>query len=109
MSFGENEENQATICNWADQTFGKANVTSSYKRVLQEFEELQEAFHAPGIYNPGKLAAECADVLITLYRLAEVIGCDLHDEVDKKMRINRNRTWKSNGDGTGQHVRDAIE
>jgi len=29
---------------------------------------------------------------------------DLNEQVDAKMAINRTRTWKSAGDGTGGHI-----
>ncbi|UOF78800.1 hypothetical protein [Caudoviricetes sp.] len=49
---------------------------------------------------------ECADVLITLYRLVRCLtSTPLEDLVEQKMIINRARQWKSNGDGTGKHIR----
>jgi hypothetical protein len=56
-----------------------------------------------GKKEPDKIPAEAADVLIVLYGLAGMRGFDLHAEVDRKMKINRARTWVARGDGTGYH------
>jgi hypothetical protein len=53
-----------------------------------------------------KAPEEIADVVIVLYRLASRLGVDLHQEVEKKMAINRNREWKLDNSGHGYHVRD---
>jgi len=49
--------------------------------------------------------AEAADVLIVLFGVAGMRRFDLDAEVDKKMAINRARTWAPRGDGTGYHVK----
>lgn len=56
--------------------------------------------------NTDKIAAECADVLITLYRVAGLCNFDLLEEVDKKMDINYKRKWKLDGSGCGQHTEE---
>jgi NTP pyrophosphatase (non-canonical NTP hydrolase) len=58
--------------------------------------------------NSAKAASEIADVVIVLYRLAWRLGVDLHDEIDKKMAINRARQWKQDNTGHGYHVRDKV-
>lgn len=62
---------------------------------------------AGGTHEPAKVPSEAADVLVVLYGLAGLRGFDLHDGVDKKMKINRSRAWEAFGDGTGQHVAGA--
>jgi len=47
---------------------------------------------------------EAADVLVVLYHFAETLGMNLQEEVNRKMAINRQRRWKLDGTGTGQHV-----
>jgi hypothetical protein len=37
------------------------------------------------------------------------LGCDLGEEIDKKMMINRSREWKLDGSGHGYHVRKGSE
>lgn len=92
-------ETQKTIDDWANNTFGYIDINTSIDRMLQEVEELKLA-------TPEQVEEECADILITLYRVASAIGYDLHACVDHKMQINRGRKWKSNGDGTGQHIKE---
>jgi hypothetical protein len=54
--------------------------------------------------NSPDVPAEAADVLITLYVLAGYRGFHLDSAVDDKMKTNRSRRWKANGDGTGYHI-----
>ena len=104
------EENQRTISDWALDTFGKCSQYVAYDRTRKEFAELTDLLETFSYLTREQCAAkindvanECADVLITLYRLADVSGFDLHEAVDHKMKINRARKWKVNPDGTGQH------
>jgi NTP pyrophosphatase (non-canonical NTP hydrolase) len=98
-------ETQHTICSWADKTFGYAGYEASLRRMLKEIDELK-TLKFNEFKDADKIADECADVLITLYRIANVLNFDLHSCVDHKMEINRSRKWKSNGDGTGQHIKE---
>lgn len=98
-------ETQYTICDWANKTFGFAGLNASVERMLKEVEELK-AIKLTEMKDGEKIADECADILITLYRIADVLGYNLHATVDYKMEINRGRKWKSNGDGTGQHIKE---
>jgi hypothetical protein len=41
---------------------------------------------------------------VVLYHFAETFGVNLQEEVNRKMAINRQRKWKLDGTGTGQHV-----
>lgn len=40
---------------------------------------------------------------------AERLGVDLHAEIDRKMAVNRGRTWKRDSTGHGYHVRPEKE
>jgi hypothetical protein len=98
-------ETQSTISEWAETTFGYCKREAAINRMLQEVEELKKI----DLYNLdsfNKMSDECADILITLYRIADCYSFDLHKKVDHKMAINRGRKWKSNGDGTGQHIKE---
>ncbi len=55
--------------------------------------ELAEAFEAYRKKLPT-FGEELADVAIYLYGLAEILGCDLNDEIIKKVSKNRNRVYK---------------
>src|SRR4051794_8490622 len=97
------EENQATITEWIETTFGP--VGSNARTAARANEEMAELIKAVIIDDRHpKLAEEMADIVIVLYRLATHLGVDLMEEVNKKMIINRNREWKLDGSGCGYHI-----
>ena len=101
-------ENQYSISAWANLTFGPAS--SNARAAARANEEMAELLRAlTGDDNHPKAIEEAADVVIILYRLADRMGKDLHEEIDQKMRINRSREWKKTDDGHGYHVRDRKE
>jgi NTP pyrophosphatase (non-canonical NTP hydrolase) len=97
-------ENQKTISEWATKTFGYPTAERSIKRMLEEVDELKKVDVNDYRHSFDEVSNECADVLITLYQVANTFGFDLHVCVDHKMSINRNRKWKIAGDGTGRHI-----
>jgi NTP pyrophosphatase (non-canonical NTP hydrolase) len=101
-------ESQHTVADWCRKTFGVPKPLRSMNRLAEEFHELEVAFDSTDSTTPdlNKIAAEMADVLIVMYQLADVLGISLHDEVDKKMKINRARRWQLDGTGCGYHVQD---
>ena len=95
-------ETSNTIREWGDATFGAPqDLTVLVKRARLEMDELEQAIREGDHAEAGR---EAADVVILLHRLAAIAGMDLNDQVDAKMEINRARTWKVTGDGTGSHV-----
>jgi hypothetical protein len=64
----------------------------------------QEPLDATSYDKVKQARQECADVFITLCRIAETLGCDLMTEVAEKMAINRAREWVVDENGHGQHV-----
>lgn len=98
-------ENQISVSNWADETFGPAGSNARVAaRSNEEMAELLRALTADD--NHPKAAEEVADIVIVLYRLATRLGVDLHDEIDRKMAINRDRIWNLDNTGHGYHVRE---
>lgn len=98
-------ENQISVSTWADETFGPAGSNARVaSRSNEEMAELLRALTADD--NHPKAAEEVADIVIVLYRLATRLGVDLHDEIDRKMAINRTREWNLDKTGHGYHVRD---
>lgn len=96
-------ETQETITAWSRQTFGEAlSLATIAARANQEMAELIRKTTAPHT-DHAAIAEECADVLIVMYRLVEACGFDIHEEVNRKMEINRKRIWHLDGDGCGQH------
>lgn len=107
------KETQASIYQWAVETFGEAkSELHIYGRAKDEFQELEMAL-IDGVQlpdytfrNPERIVEEIADVVIVLSQIAERLGLDLGEAIDRKMAINREREWRTNGDGTGQHVEE---
>ena len=122
------KESQKSVGSWIEETFPGGDPKSPRKaiRALEEMLELCLVCGAntkmvyDAVYkvmqdnkikykserDPDKIPIEAADVLIVLYGLAHLTGFDIHDEVNKKMAINRSRKWKANGDGTGYHIKE---
>jgi len=101
---GMRMETQRTISDWAEATFGPASSNVRVAaRANEEMAELLRALSADD--NNPEAVEEAADVVIVLYRLASRMGTDLHEVIDKKMEINRRRTWKPFGDEHSYHVR----
>jgi NTP pyrophosphatase (non-canonical NTP hydrolase) len=100
-------ETSASIAAWADETFGPAkDLSVLIDRAQQEFAELTAAV-AAGENND--IAAEAADIVILLHRLAHLSGADLTAAVDAKMSINRSRQWVRAGNGVGRHIKPVTE
>ena len=95
-------ETSNSIREWGDTTFGAVrDLSALVARARGELDELDQAIKANDKPEIGK---EAADVVILIHRLVALAGMDLNEQVDAKMAINRARTWKAAGDGTGGHV-----
>lgn len=96
-------ENSATIAGWGDEAFGPvANLEALVDRAEHEMAELREAIAQQ--HAPEEIGLEAADVVILLHRLAGLLNMDLDQLVQRKMAVNRARSWTQSGDGTGRHV-----
>ena len=96
-------EDQKSITAWGEETFGPATGPEVLvARAMLEMQELVDAIRAG---DHAEAALEIADVFILLYRVATLCGFDANEAVNRKMRINRNRTWARKGDGTGSHIK----
>lgn len=98
------EESQSGVARWADETFGTS--TSNMRIAARANEEMAELLRALSTDdNNPKALEEIADVFIVLYRVAERLGGNIYDEIDRKMEINRQRVWQKDGSGHGYHVK----
>lgn len=80
------QETQATILDWADQTFGPAQ--SPLRVATRVHEELLELWKAVLTGQPAeKIREEAADVAICLYRLSSKLGADLDRRTQAAMMM----------------------
>jgi NTP pyrophosphatase (non-canonical NTP hydrolase) len=93
--------NQRKITDWATKNFGHTTPREVAIRGNKEMAELLSEFENRMV---DKIPAECADICIFLMQVCEKLGVDLLEEVDKKMDINEERTWRIAPDGSFQHV-----
>lgn len=102
QNYQPSTENQYTIATWARNTFGeKKSWQDALLKALkldEEYEEFRKEFvsshNPPSEEELSLIGFELADMLIVMYGLAECLDIDLQEYIDKKMEINRRRTWK---------------
>lgn len=97
-------ETFSSIIDWQNKTFGPMTVDRGFERATEEYIELIQEIGKPiEERDYRKMAMEAADVIIVLAGF--MAACGQWNAVDQKMAINRQRNWKTNGDGTGYHYR----
>lgn len=87
-------ETLESIIAWGDQTFGPCSQDRAIERAGEEWSEMEE--------DGADVPIEAADVIICLLRIPGIL-----DAINRKMMINRGRTWDIRPDGTGYHVKAA--
>lgn len=96
-------ETQQTIARWARDTFGEAK--SNLSVAIRANEEMAEMLACLNRNDDDQHAAEeAADVIITLCVMFERLGVDIVAEIDRKMKVNRERQWRLDGNGHGYHL-----
>jgi NTP pyrophosphatase (non-canonical NTP hydrolase) len=96
-------ESQHSIALWAEQTFGLSTQLRAATRMNEEVAELLAKMSNPSVSN-ASIIEEVADIQIVLFVLASRLHMDVQAEVEKKMKVNRERKWKLDGSGCGQHI-----
>ena len=84
--------------------FNVTDVPMEFCYLYGEVSEAYDAYHK----NKEDLGSELADVAIYLMGLSEILGFDLHDEIVKKMEINRKRKYVKKGN-TYERIENAEE
>lgn len=121
------DETQQTISTWAADTFGPCTLERAALRAVEEMVEFIEILQLQGLeflsmakvkkssilhdfelYQKPQLMKEAADIVVCLYRVADLLGQDLHKEIDRVMQINRGRQWVRDGKGCGYHVKSPV-
>lgn len=98
----EERETWQSISDWCGETFGPASPLRMAARANEEMAELIDKATQTDTYDESVLI-EAADVVICLARFPGI-----WDAVERKMAINRARTWRLTGEGTGYHVPAAL-
>jgi predicted house-cleaning noncanonical NTP pyrophosphatase (MazG superfamily) len=94
MGGKEMKETTKTIVEWQNETFGVPKFSEITKKLGNEIKEFLQS----------GATEEAADVVIMLCAYVNrTDGVDLWEEVEKKMAINRAKTWKKQKDWTWQH------
>jgi NTP pyrophosphatase (non-canonical NTP hydrolase) len=73
---------------------GLDSPEAQFQVVKEEVEELEAALN-----GRGSSQEEMADVLITVFVLAEIMGVDIHGEYVDKMEYNRKKSGKQDENG----------
>lgn len=69
----------------------KENIYKQFNFISGEVAEAFEAYHK-GFDTVGE---ELADVVIYIMGLCEILGINLKDEIENKIKINKNRVYKN--------------
>ena len=88
-----------SISDWCDETFGPATPVRMAARANEEMAELIDKATKAASMDDAAVTEEAADVVICLARFP-----GLWAAVERKMVVNRGRTWRLTGEGTGYHV-----
>ena len=83
------------------------NTTNVEKEFCLLYGEVAEAFQAYKFESKANLGAELADVGIYLLGLSEILGIDLEQEIQQKMRRNAKRHYEKTP--TGFHKEENEE
>lgn len=83
---------------WENKLRKGFNTTNVEKEFCCLYGEVGEAYEA---YRKKKddLGEELADIAIYLLALSKMLGISLKDEIEKKIEINKNRTYKRDENG----------
>ena len=94
-------ETQKTITEWSRETFGK-NI-ELIDIAVKANEEMAELL-ASVLTRNSPVGEEIADVIIVLMRLATEAGTNVVDDINNKMKANRQRKWNPKGEKPYQHL-----
>ncbi len=84
------EAQKAIYQNKVDKGFNTSDVNKEFCLLYGEIAEAYDAWRK----KKENVGEELADVAIYLLGLSEILGVDLAEEIEKKMRINQNRQYQ---------------
>lgn len=92
----------------ADWIQGLLPVRDPRRTVSKLCSEVGELMEAVCVGPKAAVADEFADCLVLLLDIAKLSGVDPLEAFNRKMEINKNRSWKASG-GSLQHVENKDE
>ena len=96
------KETMQSIFDWQISVFGPSK--NHMRTVTRANEEMAELLTAVSLNDLDKVGEEIADIFLVLCGIAAPLNIDIFEEIDKKMAINRARTWRISDEGHGYHV-----
>lgn len=93
---------------WADSTFPKGTSTGALLHAEREIKEVIEEIESCDPNGQTRMCTEYADVLFCIMDSARREGIAIRDILDageRKLQINKSRSWKDNGDGSYSHIK----
>ena len=94
-------ETQKTISNWLEETVGMQSIDNQIMKLRREVEEFFQAYDNEDIEN---MREELVDINIVSQTIATLLGMRMVKARNEKMKINRERSWKTMPDGEIRHV-----
>ena len=94
---------KAVYQNKVDKGFNVTDVNVEFCLLYGEIAEAYEAWKK----KQGTVGEELADIAIYLLGLSEILGVDLASEIEKKMKINREREYQV-VDGVLQRIEASL-
>ena len=94
------------INNWQLRTFPTGSVEGKLRHLNSEIQEVFEAIHNKE--SQEAIDMEFADCFILLIGAAAKYGLEaseILEVIDKKMKINKTRTWEKREDGLTHHIK----
>lgn len=100
------DEYQREVGAWGDATFPKSTADTVFSHLREEFEELAAVAATIPENAQYDEAEEVADCFILLVQFAHKKGFSLFAVAERKMEVNRARTWKTDPEPGGhfKHV-----
>jgi phosphoribosyl-ATP pyrophosphohydrolase len=94
---------QERIAAWRKRAIPNATVDGQIDKLEDEADELSESCWLDGIEGVLK---EAADVCIVACNVADLAGLSFADILLEKQARNEAKTWKEDGSGKAQHVKE---
>jgi NTP pyrophosphatase (non-canonical NTP hydrolase) len=95
------------IAEWSAKTFENETSLHKLNHLTKEIDELKSAiFHEHGKYDINMEFADCFILLLGAASLQGLTASNIHNIIECKMAINKNRTWSEPDiNGVVEHVK----